>query len=94
MAILDNAPLPHIEQHLSSVASPSSYSRPRSRLLYIKTDITVVPEIESAVERIVIWTDTTGARLGGLINGAGIARGGQVSRVAEHKNIGLKASIR
>lgn len=88
MAIIDKAPLPHIEQEMYSAISSSSYSRPRSRLLYIKTDITIVSEIESAVEKIVIWTDTTGARLGGLINGAGIARGGQVSRVAKHKNIG------
>ncbi|KAE9387773.1 3-hydroxyacyl-CoA dehydrogenase [Gymnopus androsaceus JB14] len=81
VAILDTkAPPPNIEQeHSSSTLTSSSSSRlPSPRLLYTKADITVLAEVESAIERIIIWTETTGARLGGLLNAAGIARGGQI----------------
>jgi len=46
--------------------------------MYAQTNITVLSQVESAVNQVVSWTTTTGAPLGGLINGAGIALGGQI----------------
>jgi len=60
VAVLDISPM------------PSSYSL-QSRLLYIEMDITKVEQVESAVEQVAAWSKSTGAHLGGVINGAGIA---------------------
>lgn len=44
------------------------------RVMFVKTDIGKVDEIESAVERTAAWAKETGAPLGGVINAAGIAK--------------------
>ncbi|KAJ3786490.1 3-hydroxy-acyl-CoA-dehydrogenase [Lentinula aff. detonsa] len=64
---------------LSSVPSDliadegSSNNIQKRRLLYIKMDVTQEDQVESAVDRVVEWSKSTGAHLGGVINGAGIA---------------------
>lgn len=43
-----------------------------SRVLFVQTDITKIPEVQNVVDRTVAWTQQTGAVLGGVINCAGI----------------------
>lgn len=70
VAVLDISPM------------PSSYSL-QSRLLYIKMDITKVEQVESAVEQVAAWSKSTGAHIGGVINGAGIAMAEMVRTMPE-----------
>lgn len=57
-----------------------SESDSSGRVFFVKTDITKVEEVESAVERTVSWTEQTGAPLGGVVNAAGIANVERVRR--------------
>ncbi|KAF9025309.1 3-hydroxy-acyl-CoA-dehydrogenase [Hymenopellis radicata] len=53
------------------IATPKNLSL-SPRLLQIQVDITDLKALNDAVERTVAWTKKTGARLGGVINCAGI----------------------
>ncbi|KAK1224652.1 hypothetical protein PQX77_012397 [Marasmius sp. AFHP31] len=64
VAILDRKPFPNVS---GDELEPST-----SRLLYINVDITDVAKVSDAVETVASWTHRTGARLGGVINCAGI----------------------
>ncbi|KAJ4470160.1 3-hydroxy-acyl-CoA-dehydrogenase [Lentinula aciculospora] len=66
VAVLDISPIP----------SPVADERFKSRVLYVQTDVTQEDQVESAVDRVVEWTKSTGAYLGGVINAAGIAVAG------------------
>ncbi|KAJ3813476.1 3-hydroxy-acyl-CoA-dehydrogenase [Lentinula aff. lateritia] len=65
VAVLDLSPI--------SAELVSDDASQNSRVLYIETDVTQEDRVESAVARVVEWTKSTGAHLGGVINGAGIA---------------------
>lgn len=53
-------------------------SLPQEKAIYIETDITSVSDIESAVSRTVAWTHETLARLGGVVNCAGIGTAAKI----------------
>ncbi|KAJ3875261.1 3-hydroxyacyl-CoA dehydrogenase [Lentinula edodes] len=72
VAVLDLSPIS--AEPVSDVETCSSDDMSQNpRVLYIETDVTQEDRVESAVDRIVEWTKSTGAHLGGVINGAGIA---------------------
>ncbi|KIK62073.1 hypothetical protein GYMLUDRAFT_224321 [Collybiopsis luxurians FD-317 M1] len=84
VAILDKLPPSNIEDS----SNPSTTSGSLSRLMYVRVDLTIISEIEYAVQQVVSWTNSTGAPLGGLINGAGVAVGGQiVNRIGEMHSV-------
>ncbi|KIK62015.1 hypothetical protein GYMLUDRAFT_165638 [Collybiopsis luxurians FD-317 M1] len=64
VSILDRAPPP------SELIS--------SQVKFYETDITVVSQIEKAVEETVNWTKQTGAVLRGVVNSAGVAAGSKI----------------
>ncbi|KAJ3756196.1 3-hydroxyacyl-CoA dehydrogenase [Lentinula raphanica] len=81
VAVLDLSPLP---PGFATDEEGSSDNVKQARLLFVKTDVTREDEVEYAVDRVVDWSKSTGAHLGGVINGAGTAaaeltinRGGQ-----------------
>ncbi|KAG9223981.1 hypothetical protein CCMSSC00406_0004403 [Pleurotus cornucopiae] len=51
---------------------------PGSHVRFFKVDITQVKEIEDAVDGTVEWTQETGARLGGVVNCAGVASAAKI----------------
>ncbi|KAK7033899.1 hypothetical protein VNI00_012523 [Paramarasmius palmivorus] len=67
VAILDRKTPPSLDE----IARDGSSDR--SHLLFVEMNILKVEEVESAVEKVVSWSKETGAHLGGLINGAGVA---------------------
>ncbi|GAW04506.1 3-hydroxyacyl- dehydrogenase [Lentinula edodes] len=72
VAVLDLSPISaELVSDVETCSSDDTSQNPR--VLYIETDVTQEDRVESAVDRIVEWTKLTGAHLGGVINGAGIA---------------------
>lgn len=51
-----------------------------SKLKFFQTDITKVEDIEKAVDGTVKWAKETGARLGGVVNCAGVGTAAKVRR--------------
>jgi 3-hydroxyacyl-CoA dehydrogenase/3-hydroxy-2-methylbutyryl-CoA dehydrogenase len=52
---------------------PSVFENGEEKFLqFIKTDITVEAQLQSAINRIVEWTKETGAALGGVLSCAGV----------------------
>ncbi|KAJ3813477.1 3-hydroxyacyl-CoA dehydrogenase [Lentinula aff. lateritia] len=49
-----------------------------AQVKFFPTDITVINDIEKAVDETVNWTKQTGAALGGVINCAGVAAGAKI----------------
>ncbi|TFK69299.1 3-hydroxyacyl-CoA dehydrogenase [Pluteus cervinus] len=78
IALLDIIPAPTswLEQPESSPSSTTTTAKAEftRRVLYIKTDISKLAEIENAVEKAVSWTKETGAPLGGILNIAGLGK--------------------
>lgn len=64
IAILDQNPPPSID------GNPTGAST--SRVLYFQVDILDVDQVAETIEKVVSWTNQTGARLGGVINCAGV----------------------
>ncbi|KAF5384637.1 hypothetical protein D9757_007469 [Collybiopsis confluens] len=97
VAILDRLPPPSTEDLFhespmtafsSSSSSSSSFPTSSSRLKYVEVDVTIPSDVEIAMKQVVAWTGSTGAALGGLINGAGVAVGGQlVDRTGEMHSV-------
>ncbi|KAJ3890874.1 hypothetical protein GG344DRAFT_65922 [Lentinula edodes] len=71
VAVLDLSPIS--AELVSDETCSSDDTSQNPRVLYIETDVTQEDRVESAVDRVVEWTKSTGAYLGGVINGAGIA---------------------
>lgn len=71
MAILDRSPPP--EDLLSSKS-----------VKFFKIDITNNPQITSAVDETLKWSQSTGATLGGVVNCAGVAVAGKI--IDAHNN--------
>ncbi|KAF8649282.1 hypothetical protein AX16_005910 [Volvariella volvacea WC 439] len=65
VAVLDRSPPP------AELASSS-------RVKFFKLDITKNEQVEQAVEGAVQWTEQTGARLGGVVNCAGVASAAKI----------------
>ncbi|KAF5384612.1 hypothetical protein D9757_007491 [Collybiopsis confluens] len=59
-------------------APPPSQLSTTPQVKFLETDITVVSQIEKAVEETVNWTKQTGAILRGVVNCAGIAAGAKI----------------
>lgn len=57
---------------------PTSRISDSSRLKFFQTDITKVEDIEKAVDGAVKWTKENGARLGGVVNCAGVGTAAKV----------------
>lgn len=53
-------------------ATPSSDVLSSAQVKFFELDISIVPDLEAAVEQAVEWSQTTGALLGGVINCAAI----------------------
>ncbi|KIK62014.1 hypothetical protein GYMLUDRAFT_73014 [Collybiopsis luxurians FD-317 M1] len=67
VAALDKSPIPSLPLDLTKS------THVQSRLLSLEVDLQHVEQIEDAVERVVAWSKSTGADLGGVVNCAGIA---------------------
>ncbi|KAG5637243.1 hypothetical protein H0H81_005288 [Sphagnurus paluster] len=59
---------------LLDIAAPPASLAPSARWVFVNTDVREVPQVEAAVKRVVEWTGETGARLGGVVNSAGLGR--------------------
>ncbi|KAF5384634.1 hypothetical protein D9757_007492 [Collybiopsis confluens] len=69
VAILDRSSVPALDESISNSDHP--------RLLCLQIDLEHVEGISDAVERVVAWSKSTGAHLGGVVNCAGIAEAEQ-----------------
>lgn len=63
VAALDVSPMPFLEE----------LQAPGARLLYLKVDVSQLEQIESAIEKVVAWSKSNEAHLGGVVTGAGIS---------------------
>ncbi|KAF9266709.1 3-hydroxy-acyl-CoA-dehydrogenase [Marasmius fiardii PR-910] len=64
VAVLDRNPPPSMDGNTTGAST--------SRLCYFEVDIIDVDQVSDVVEKVVSWTSQTNARLGGVINCAGV----------------------
>lgn len=58
-----------------------------ARVKFFETDITSAEDIARAVEGTVAWAQTTGARLGGVVNCAGVGTAAKVSAMPNNPRL-------